>query len=88
MFHTPAHKNVAAPAAQIKPSPLPQSWAVEVIADSSGKWCGNGCRYSSQLAAQIAAKDLSNRWFAVTDWRVVPSTDPVNQDWLVAVKVQ
>ena len=57
-----------------------RSWAVEVIADASGKWCGNAMRYPTDEVAMAAAADLAWRWTAVRDWRVVESTDPVNAD--------
>ena len=61
------------------PSPasvaLPASFKVEVIADSSGKWCGNGARYQTEEAARMAGYDLSMRWALVRDWRVSPSDD-------------
>jgi hypothetical protein len=44
---------------------------VEVIADSSGKWCGNGLRFDTEAAAEAYARDLMDRWVLVTDWRVV-----------------
>lgn len=56
------------------------SWKVEVIADSSGKWCGNGVRYASEDAAKIGGADLAGRWLAVRDWRVVESDEPANYD--------
>jgi hypothetical protein len=55
-------------------------WKVEVIADSSGKWCGNAVRYASKAAAEIGSADLANRWLMVRDWRVVESDDPANYD--------
>jgi hypothetical protein len=57
------------------PALAPASFAVEVIADKSGKWCGNGARYLTEGAAKMAAQDLMMRWFSVTEWRVVPSPD-------------
>ena len=59
---------------------MSQSFAVEVQADSTGNWAGNGCRYPSKLAAEWAAQDLANRWWLVTAWRVVESDDPPNYD--------
>jgi hypothetical protein len=53
----------------------PASWAVEVVADSTGKFCGNAVRYDTKEAAEIAARDLFARWTLVTSWRVVPSVD-------------
>lgn len=54
------------------------SFAAEVVADSSGKWAGNGLRFATEAEATIYVKDLARRWFLVTDTRVVPSTDAVN----------
>lgn len=55
------------------------SFKVEVVADSSREWVGNGLRFASQLEAESYAKSLSMRWTAVRDWRVVESTDPVTK---------
>ena len=57
------------------------SFKVEVIADSSGQWCGNALRFGTREGAEADARDLMARWFAVRDWRVVESEDPVNVDW-------
>jgi len=46
-------------------------YAIEVIADDSGKWCGNGMYYPTPEAAEEAAIDLFHRWFLVQKWRVV-----------------
>jgi hypothetical protein len=54
------------------------SWAVEVIADDSGTWAGNGMRYPSEVSAWWAAKSLATRWTLVREVRVVESPDPVN----------
>lgn len=65
------------------------SWAPEVIADGSGKWCGNALRFATRGEAEDNVRDLSMRWMLVRDTRVVPSTDPVNyrygKEGLVAV---
>jgi hypothetical protein len=47
------------------------SYIVEVLADSSGKWCGNGMRFETRKEAEDYAVDLMMRWTAVRDWRVV-----------------
>lgn len=47
---------------------------VEVIADSTGKWVGNGLTFNTVIEAEYYAKDLSNRWYAVRSWRVVEAT--------------
>jgi hypothetical protein len=57
-----------------------RSWKVEVIADSSGQWATNGCRYATEEDARLSAIDLASRWYAVREWRVAPSEDEVNQE--------
>lgn len=54
------------------------SYKAEVIADSSGKWCGNGLRFETEQEAYEYSKDLEWRWTAVRETRVVMSDDPVN----------
>ena len=52
---------------------------VEVIADASGEWCGNGMRFHSRADAERYADDLASRWTAVREWRVVecePKPEP------------
>lgn len=81
MLHIPAHKFEYAPDCGPASAPRPPaSWKVEVIADSSGQWCGNAVRYASKKAAEIGAADLAWRWLAVRDWRVVESDEPANYD--------
>jgi hypothetical protein len=46
-------------------------YRVEVLADSSGKWCGNGMTFASTEEAREYAFNLAMRWTAVRDWRVV-----------------
>lgn len=58
------------------------SFAPEVIADSSGKWCGNGLRFATYDEAMANVRDLCDRWTSVKDTRVVESTDPVNYRWV------
>ncbi len=58
------------------------SWKAEVIADSSGEWVPNGLRFATKEEAEANVRDLMSRWFAVTDTRVVESTDPVNYKWV------
>ena len=54
------------------------SWKPEVIADSSGKWTGNGLRFETKAEAEANVRDLSWRWTAVRETRVVESDDPPN----------
>lgn len=55
------------------------SFKVEVIADGSGQWCGNALRFETREQAERYARDLSSRWTAVREWRVVESPDPVTE---------
>jgi len=54
------------------------SWKSEVIADNSGKFAGNALRFASKEEAERYVGDLSMRWLAVRDTRVVESDEPVN----------
>ena len=54
------------------------SFKPEVIADSSGVWCGNALRFATRQEAEANVQDLMMRWFAVRETRVVESDDPVN----------
>jgi hypothetical protein len=54
------------------------SWKPEVIADSSGEWCGNALRFATKKEAEDNVFNLSMRWTAVRETRVVESDEPVN----------
>lgn len=54
------------------------SWKPEVIADSSGQWCGNGLRFATKQEAEQNVSDLAMRWTSVRETRVVEGADPVN----------
>ena len=43
---------------------------VEVIADDSGTYCGNGLRFDSAETAIAYGHDLHGRWMLVRKWRV------------------
>ena len=51
---------------------------VEVIADNSGVWAGNGIRYDVVTDAVDAARDLHSRWMLVRQWRVIDNNDVVH----------
>lgn len=51
---------------------MPMKYKVEVIADNSGKWCGNGLRFDTPEEAVAYAVDLKARWLLVEKYRVVP----------------
>lgn len=57
------------------------SYASEVIADHTGKWCGNAVRFTTFGEAEAYGKDLFARWTAVREVRVVESGDPPNYVW-------
>ena len=57
------------------------SYKAEVIADSTGKWCGNGLRFPTWSQAFSYGEDLGTRWTAVTEMRAVESDDPVTHTW-------
>ena len=63
----------------MKPIKETKSWAAEVIADETGKWLPNGLRFATPAEARDYVWNLSMRWSAVRDTRVVASDDPVNQ---------
>lgn len=44
---------------------------VEVQADRSGTWAGNGLTFETVEEAKKHAIDLVHRWTAVREWRVV-----------------
>ncbi len=52
---------------------------VEVIADSSGEWCGNGLTFDTREEAEKYADDLAYRWTAVRQWRVVEAKKEVDK---------
>jgi len=57
------------------------SYGGEVIADSTGKWCGNSLRFATEEEAKAYVDDLMWRWTSVCKRRVVQSDDPVNYRW-------
>lgn len=59
-----------------------QSYKPEVIADSSGKWCGNSLRFPTREEAEANVRNLEMRWMAVRETRVVESDDPPNYNWV------
>jgi hypothetical protein len=58
------------------------SFKPEVIADSSGKWYGNGLRFATREEAEAQVSGLAWRWTSVRDTRVVESDDPVTHRWI------
>ena len=60
------------------------SFKPKVIADSSGKWCGNALRFATHEEAEANVRDLMMRWFAVRETRIVVSDDTVNYRYVDA----
>jgi hypothetical protein len=58
------------------------SWKPEVIADASGKWCGNALRFATRDEAEANVCDLMMRWLAVRETRVVECDDAVNYRYI------
>ena len=54
------------------------SWKPEVVADSSGAFCGNALRFPTKEEAEANALDLSYRWILVSQWRATESDDEPN----------
>ena len=48
-------------------------YKVEVIADGSGKFVGNGLMFETIPEAREYAMDLMSRWTLVTEWQVIDS---------------
>ena len=60
-------------------------YCVEVIADSSGKWCSNGATFSNVTEAVWYAQNLTSRWTAVREWRILANhqTPESPEEWRV-----
>lgn len=58
------------------------SWKPEVQTDNTGKWYGNALRFPTKEEAEAQVRDLSMRWFAVNETRVVESEDPPNYNYV------
>ena len=52
-------------------------YKVQVLADNSGKWCGDGLTFDLGLEASAYAKDLMSRWMLVTNWRIIDQNEKV-----------
>jgi hypothetical protein len=54
-----------------------KTYKVEVIADSTGNWCGNDKVFHDASSAEEWARDLFMRWTLVREWRVIDDTSAV-----------
>jgi hypothetical protein len=59
-----------------------KSYKPEVSTDASGKFYGNALRFATEAEAKAQVFDLSLRWTAVRDTRVVASDDPVSHRYV------
>ena len=59
-------------------------YVVEVQADNTGTWAGNGKRFATEGEAKDYALDLYRRWTSVKEWRVVekPEQDKLIEEML------
>jgi hypothetical protein len=57
------------------------SWKPEVIADNTGKWCGNALCFATKAEAEAYVTELAYRWSSVRNHRVVESEDLVSYVW-------
>lgn len=55
------------------------SYKVEVKTVNDSTWTGNGLYFETYSLADNYGFDLSCRWFAVEEYRVVESDQPVNR---------
>lgn len=58
------------------------SWGVQVQADASGEWVGNGLRFATETEAQDYGTDLALRWTAVKAIRIVEILNVANYAWI------
>jgi hypothetical protein len=56
------------------------SWKPEV--EVEGKYSRNGLVFATEEEAKANARNLMNRWMAVTDYRAVEVDEPVNYKWI------
>jgi hypothetical protein len=57
------------------------SFKSEVIADSSGKWTGNGLTFNTEEEARTYVNDLMWRWTSVRQVRTVEVDEPATHYW-------
>lgn len=57
---------------RVRPRLRPVAYRIQVRADSSDAWCGNGRVFQTEESAKQYAVNLAHRWPSVRDYRVVP----------------
>ena len=57
-----------------------KSWAPQFLlgSETAGSWAGNAQRFATREEAEGSARQRFAHWTAPTDWRAVPTSDPVN----------
>ena len=55
------------------------SYKVEVLTTGDQNYCGNGLCFQEKTDAENYAVDLSLRWLAVKDYRIVESEETPNR---------
>ena len=58
------------------------SWQAEMNPYSDNKYYPNAIRLPTREEAEAYACDLALRWTAVHEWRVTPSSDAPNYQWV------
>jgi hypothetical protein len=57
------------------------SYRVDVLASGESKYVSNGIRLATRKEATAYGEDISGRWMAVKDWKIVASKEPANYKW-------
>ena len=55
------------------------SYKVEVLAKGETRYSSNALRFATEEAAKKYAEDLMDRWFAVEEYKITPTDEPVNR---------
>jgi hypothetical protein len=58
----------------------------QVIADDSGKFCGNGVMFDTFEEARDGARDLMSRWMLVREWRILRRNFKRSDEWDVVTE--
>lgn len=60
----------------------PGSWRVDVTTTGDSTWATNALRFDTEENARLYARDLTGRWFAVKDYRIVPAETPDREPYV------
>jgi len=53
------------------------SYKVEVLVAGEKDFCSNALRYPTKEMAEQESRSLVSRWFAVKEWRITESDEPI-----------